>query len=516
MSSSNKNKIVAVIDIGSSAVKMRISQKQGDEIIDLDFLEYPISLGHGAYTEQKISIEIIREIIQILTGFCKLMDEYGVNQYRVVASSALREAKNRSYVLDQIKIHNNLSVEVLEDIENKSLIFSEALMAFSNNPIPGFSNALIAYVGEGSIGIAQYEADKITMTQNMKIGSMKLSDMFSNVSLETDRYDDILHEYLKLISEMLKKHLKDSKLKNLVIIGNEIFIISKILNIKPKNGYIKISKSRLRELYKKLCQKTSALICAEYSITDEQCDLLMTSLAIYLCLFDLVFTEDFYSPVLGFWDSIISSLFSTKKEQEKNTAIHEHTLACAKAIAEKYECDKSHYTKVNEIAVKIFNKLKKLHGLSVKERQYLSLACILEECGKYINVKNFEYSTYQIIRHSSFVGLSKKDKQLIALITRYRSLKSSEDMDEKVLSLTECERLTIAKLNAVFRLAEALDKSHRQIIGEIMITLSENKLAITVYAEDDLLLENWAFKESAAFFEDIFGIKAELVKRIQS
>lgn len=39
----------------------------------------------------------------------------------------MREAKNRAYVVDQIKIQNDMAIEVLEDDQEKTLIYSEIL-----------------------------------------------------------------------------------------------------------------------------------------------------------------------------------------------------------------------------------------------------------------------------------------------------------------------------------------------------------------------------------------------------
>ena len=56
-----------------------------------------------------------------------MMLEYGVTQYKVVATSVLREAQNRAYVVDQVKIQNDMAIEVLEDDQEKTLIYSEIL-----------------------------------------------------------------------------------------------------------------------------------------------------------------------------------------------------------------------------------------------------------------------------------------------------------------------------------------------------------------------------------------------------
>ena len=127
MNKKKGGKIAAVIDIGSNLLKMRICQLRKGEIVTLDRLQYPLNLGHEVFTGGKISFESLRELSSILHGYSDIMAEYGVDQYKVVATTALREAKNRAYVLDQLKIQNDMTVEVLEDSQEKTLIYSEIL-----------------------------------------------------------------------------------------------------------------------------------------------------------------------------------------------------------------------------------------------------------------------------------------------------------------------------------------------------------------------------------------------------
>lgn len=119
MNKKKGGKIAAVIDIGSNLLKMRICQLRKGEIVTLDRLQYPLNLGHEVFTGGKISFESLRELSSILHGYSDIMAEYGVDQYKVVATTALREAKNRAYVLDQLKIQNDMTVEVLEDSQEK-------------------------------------------------------------------------------------------------------------------------------------------------------------------------------------------------------------------------------------------------------------------------------------------------------------------------------------------------------------------------------------------------------------
>lgn len=106
---------------------MRVSQLCDGAITDIDVLRYPTQIGHEVFSTGKISFDSLKEMISVLRGYAQVMLEYGVTQYKVVATSVLREAKNRAYVVDQIKIQNDMAIEVLEDDQEKTLIYSEIL-----------------------------------------------------------------------------------------------------------------------------------------------------------------------------------------------------------------------------------------------------------------------------------------------------------------------------------------------------------------------------------------------------
>ena len=165
-------KIVSVLDIGSNSVRMGIYQAGKTGADQLDRLEYPLRIGHEVFTNGHISAKTVRALSAVLRGYTQVMKEYGVTEYRAIATTALREAENRAYVLDQLKTQNNLVVEVLEDGEESGLIYGELL------PTPYLENeAMLAYVGTGSVGVALCRRHEVVQTCNITLGFLKLSEI---------------------------------------------------------------------------------------------------------------------------------------------------------------------------------------------------------------------------------------------------------------------------------------------------------------------------------------------------
>ena len=65
----------------------------------------------------------------------------------------------------------------------------------------------------------------------------------------------------------------------------------------------------------------------------------------------------------------------------------------------------------------------------------------------------------------------------------------------------------VAKLAAIVRLADALDRSFKQKIHSCSVTLKDNKLKVLAASKEDLTLEIWTLDYKSTFFEEVFGIE---------
>ena len=74
-------------------------------------------------------------------------------------------------------------------------------------------------------------------------------------------------------------------------------------------------------------------------------------------------------------------------------------------------------------------------------------------------------------------------------------------------------RLLISKLAAILSLAKSLDVEYNQKIDEIKTSIRNGILTITAYTDSDISLEEREFNIAQEFFEEVFGIKAVLVKK---
>ena len=77
--------------------------------------------------------------------------------------------------------------------------------------------------------------------------------------------------------------------------------------------------------------------------------------------------------------------------------------------------DKKHAQQVERLSLIIFDKIAKAYGMGEHERLLLRATCILHDIGKYICMRSHSIYTYQLIMSTDIIGLSEKDKKIVAL-----------------------------------------------------------------------------------------------------
>ena len=230
MNKKSAPRAAAVIEIGSNNVRMRVSQWAKGTVATLDRLEYPVSLGHDVFSSGDISFDSLRELSSVLSKFTAALRSYNIEKPKVISCTALREAKNRALVVDQLKVRNGLEVTVLEDSQEKAYIYKEVMERLDGAKLhPG--NTMIAYVGSGSIGVAVYDGQKIIYTQNISMGALKLHDVLRHLHhQEADDFYYIIEEYLDTILNRIA--ISRFQVKNLVLTGSQLELVAQLCEAK--------------------------------------------------------------------------------------------------------------------------------------------------------------------------------------------------------------------------------------------------------------------------------------------
>lgn len=509
MNKKNAAGCAAVIEIGTRNVKMRVSQLVKGKIRTLDYLEYPVSLDHDVFETGAVSFNSLRELSSALSKFSSALLSYNIEKPRVLSGTVLLEASNRALVVDQLKVRNGMDVDILDSSQEKAYIFSELENRLAQEETVRNGNTLFAYIGSGSIGLAVYDGERILTFQNVPIGALKLHDVLGELRRKAEDFNYILEEYMDTM--LNRMNLSGFRIQNLVLTGSQIELIAKLCGGKKVGPVYHIEAERLRLLYETVRSMTTEGIALRYALPENQAALLYTALFIYRGLMRFCPTApELLSPPVDISEAVIRYMLTPKADAEWSAYLRKNALSCAYTAAASFQCDEKHSALVGEYACRLFDKLKKVHGLDASKRLILELASALHSCGSYVSLRQHNRCTYDIIRGMDLFGLSTGEAVEVAMVAGSISNGLDRKDAPELGGLSQPERIVVSKLSAIFRLANAMDKSHLEKLKNIKVTLDEDRVLIRANASTNTLLERWSFEESAGYFKEVFGLSPEL------
>ncbi len=381
----------AVIEIASSELRLKVAEKKGEGVKIIDSLTYPLSLGKDTFHSGKISFESICKTAEIINGFIQVAKEYGVSNIQTIATTAVREAVNREYVLDQIKVKTGLDLYVADDSQEKNYINT---LMFNILPKEHTQSAVIVHLGSGNITISLMENSSINYTQSIKIGGLRLSEMFDMVGIE--KYSSVVREYLRQFLDTIVGFLPKN-VTSVILTGYDVELISRLCNGKATGSLIEIAKSDFSAFYKQIKEKSPSELAQRLNMSVDKQEALLPALLIYNRILKYAQTDRLVAVPITAGDAILWDNLQGDKYNELKKHYELCAIEAANRVARRFDMDMEHLAKIEECALMMFDKLKRVHGLDKRERFLLQMAVRLHNVGKFINPKAHYIHSYNII-----------------------------------------------------------------------------------------------------------------------
>ncbi|MCL2407876.1 MAG: HD domain-containing protein, partial [Defluviitaleaceae bacterium] len=428
---------------------------------------------------------------------------------RLIATSAIREAANKHYILDQIRLKTGCDVYILDEQEEKLNVFKTSMRLMGADEVP----SLLVLVGSGNSGFSIVEDGRIPFYQNIRTGPHRVSELFDELSRHSKEYHVIVNEF---VQTFLNKRDVDlpRKVSRLVLSGGDINAIKHLCGKIGANGIYRICRTDFTKLYERVKNLSTESITRELDIPTYRAQMLIPALCIVGSFFDLAGTDEAEALPVYLNESVAYEILYPDHAKNTDKAFYRNTLLCVKSIADKYEVQHSHSDLLDRFAMKIFDKIRKLHGMGARERALLQCACYLHDVGKYIGATDHAVNSYNIVRSLDILGFNQQEMRILAAICLIHST-TNPDKYNQFHHMPDGEKTVTAKLAAILRLADALDRGDSQKIKDIEVTLDGENLTILATANKNIELEKWAFEIKGNFFNEVFGTKAVLKVKIK-
>lgn len=499
----------AAIDVGSYMLHMKIFEFLPSNVMkEVDSIRYGIDLGTETFSKGKLSSQKVTELCKVLAEFSDIMKSYGVTQYAAYGTSAIRETKNTQILLDQIEQRTGIRIQVLSNSTQRFLTYkSVASTGDAFNTIIEKGTAILD-IGGGSIQFSLFEHDTLVATQNMKLGVLRLQERLHVLSSGYARYEALLDEMINSQFEVFKKlYIKDRQIDNVIVVDDYVSaLLQKQLIGSSKAGYADYK--AFSEFYDSLRNDTLSEKKKRYGLDEAGLSKMYISAALINKAAELTDAKLIWAPGTSLCDGMAYEFGESRRLLKRVHDFDEDIIACAKNISKRYMGSVRRAETLEAITLTIFDSLKKRSGLSGRDRLLLRIAAILHDCGKYISLYNLTDCSYNIIMSTEIIGLSHEEREIVANVIKFNheDFESYEEIASSQL-ITSDQYLRITKLLAILRVANGLDRSHKQKFKNIKVSIKDKDFIVTVNTEKDITLEIGLLKERANFFEDVFYLK---------
>jgi exopolyphosphatase/guanosine-5'-triphosphate,3'-diphosphate pyrophosphatase len=497
----------AAVDIGSNSVRLKIARLTRGRLLSVHEDREVTRLGEGVFRSGFLTPESMAETVKVLRRFHRATQQVVTDPVRVVATSALRDARNSQAFLEWVRSATGWTVEIISGLEEARLIH----LGLVSNLRADSSPTLMMDLGGGSCELTVSAGGHIRDLVSMPLGAVRLTDEFL-------RHDPPRKGELKRLQGFVAREVNRvaarvvaAKVKNVIATSGTAAALAAAASHLRKNGSRQrtvVSRGEMTRLAQRLARLPVDERRKIEGIGPRRAEIVVAGAMVYHELLDRCHLKGFrYSP-LGLRDGLLSQMAA---EHDRSTRsgrqIESERWESIKRAVAHYHVDMKHALDVRESAMFLFSALRGVHGLAPEYREWLSAAAMLYEVGDYVNRNGHHRHTYYIISNSEILGYTPQQRRLIAAIARYLG-KSRPALDEApVKTLDPADRAGVQKAILLLRLARALNLGRSRAVQKVRVTQRAAEIHLTLVPRRRMGvdLELWAIEKDAPYFREVFG-----------
>src|SRR5271157_2531621 len=497
----------AAVDIGSNSVRLKIARLQAGRLRSLHEDREVTRLGEGVFRSGFLTPESMAETVKVLRRFHRASQQVVTESVKVVATSALRDARNSQAFLEWVRSATGWKVEIISGLEEARLIH----LGLVSNLRGDSSPTLMMDLGGGSCELTVSASGHIRDLVSMPLGAVRLTDEFL-------RHDPPRKGELKRLQGFVAREVNRvaarviaAKVKNVIATSGTAAALATAASHLRKNGTrqrMLVSRAEMTRLAKRLARLPVEERRKIEGIGLRRAEIVVAGAMVYQELLDRCHLKGFrYSP-LGLRDGLLALMAA---EHDRSTRSgkqieSERWDSICNAVAH-YRVDMSHALQVREMAMRLFAGLKSVHHLPPEYAEWLSAAAMLYEVGDYVNRRGHHRHTYYIISNSEILGYTPQQRRIIGAIARYLGKSRPTVEDGPIKAIDPADRAGVQKAILLLRLARALNLGRSRAVQKVRVShhAAEVRLTLVPRRRMGVDLEQWAVEKDCAYFREVLG-----------
>lgn len=513
----------AAIDLGSNSCRLKIARVVAHQLKTLHEDREVTRLGASVFETGLVSPEAMAATLRALKRFQRAVQTHAVDRIRVVATAAMRDARNAAAFQAWVKAETGWDMEIISGLEEGRLIHHGVMAAEAG--VGG--RVLLVDLGGGSCEITLSERKRIKDTVSIPIGAVRLTGEFLTADPAPLEGLAQMHHLITRELRRALRRLNPQDVSLVVATSGTAAALSEACaaiakSAKPAKKAVRRRTPRARSsasiaglaptpIVRKLAAKLTRLSLTEREavpgIGPRRAEIIVAGAHVFAELLETFGLPGFrYSP-LGLRDGILAQMLAeTDSRATAHIAFERERWESVVATAQRYGVDPRQAEPFRAHALQLFRELKPLHGLPPDYENWLAAAAILRDTGKFINHQGHHRHTQYIISSSEIYGYTPVQRTIVSAIARYLGKSRPTPSDRAMRNIPPEEHGNVHRAVILMRLAVALNQDRASDVLRVAARVYPKRVYIEIKpGRTGAELELWSLRKEAGYFREVFG-----------
>ncbi|HTV82215.1 MAG TPA: Ppx/GppA phosphatase family protein [Acidobacteriaceae bacterium] len=498
----------AAIDIGSNSCRLKIGRVVQHRLRTVHEDREVTRLGASVFESGIVSPEAMAATLKTLKRFNRAVQTHGTDRVRVVATSAMRDARNSRAFLAWVRDETGWDVEIISGLEEARLIHRGVV----ENETGAGGRCLLVDLGGGSCEVTLSEHKRIRETISLPLGAVRLTQDFLRSDVPGKQDIARLRQFIARELRRARRRVDAAGVRLTIATSGTAAALADASRALGKGkgrrgGRDLAAAVTVRRLAAKLTKMKNAERAMVPGIGPRRSEIIVAGAHVYADLLECFGLPGFrYSP-LGLRDGMLAQMLA---EQDPRASLHrEFERERWQAVEEacrRYGIDPRQAEPVRQHAAQLFHDLAGVHELPAEYQTWLEAAALLRDIGKFLNHQGYHRHAQYIIANSELYGFTPQQRVVTSAIARYlgKSRPAPEGRTMRQVPPEEYEHVRRAVV--LLRLAVALNQDRASDVLQVRVRVYPKRVLLELLpGRTGAGLELWSLRKEANYFRDVFG-----------
>jgi exopolyphosphatase / guanosine-5'-triphosphate,3'-diphosphate pyrophosphatase len=487
---------IAAIDVGSNSVRLLVAEYDpASGLTIVDELKDQPRLAAGLARTGCLNDAAMERALQALGRMREVCHRRGVRRITAVATAAVREAENGPWFVRRVRQELDIPLRIIDAETEAALSYRSVAHHF---PLAG-ERALVADIGGGSLELIGAVDGLVELTLSLPLGAVRLTELYLPGERSIQRELAGLRKYIR---RQLKRELSSREWAAASVIGSggtfttlgRVSLARRGLPAGESVHGVTVDTAEVERLLDWLASRTPEQRRQVPGLNPERADIILAGLAVTAELLDWVRTRSLAVSAFGLREGLLLEMAGAEEPVVRDP------LRLFREFVERCQSDRRHVEHVRRLALQLFEQLGETLGCGPEEQLLLEAAGLLHDVGQLVSYPKHHKHSYSLITHAERLGLSPRDRALVALVSRYHRRTGPRRKHPEFAALPPGDQELVRRLSAILRVADGLDRGHSAAVETVTARLDDRALTLTVTPATpgtDLGLECWGASRKA-------------------